>query len=157
VLILRPMTDSEYDAYLARLLPNYAQGHVEAGSLNPNDALRKAEAQVRELLPDGPRTPDQYLFCLEEDADGAAVGILWFARQDRGVGPHAFVYDIEIEPEFRRRGYASQAFRLLEERVRGLGLSSIALHVFGRNQAARSLYSKLGYVETHVMMAKSLD
>ena len=157
MLILRPMTDGEFDAYLAHLIPDYAREHVEAGSLSADDALEKAEGQVRRLLRDGPRTPDHYLYSLEDDADGSVVGILWFAREDRGTGPQAFVYDIEIKPKFRRRGYASHAFRLLEERVRELGLSSIALHVFGHNQAARSMYSKLGYVETHVMMAKTLD
>jgi len=44
----------------------------------------------------------------------------------------------------------------LEERVRHLGLSTISLHVFGHNHAARALYEKLGYVTTNVMMSKTL-
>ena len=154
---LRPMTESEFETYLARLIPEYAQEHLQAGSLTPENALQESERQTRALLPDGVHTEDQYLYVIEDEADGTPVGVLWFARQDRGTGPHAFVYDVEIDPAFRRRGYGSQAFRLLENKVRELGLSAISLHVFGHNHAARAMYTQLGYDEKHVIMTKTLD
>jgi ribosomal protein S18 acetylase RimI-like enzyme len=156
VVRLRPMTDQEFETFIERLLPDYAQEHVRAGSFPEAEALDRARQQVNELVPDGVRTKDQYLYVIEDEAGENAVGILWFARQDRGAGPTAFVYDIEIHDQFRRRGYASQAFRLLEDRVRELGLSTISLHVFGSNTAAREMYRKLGYEETHIEMSKTI-
>jgi ribosomal protein S18 acetylase RimI-like enzyme len=37
-----------------------------------------------------------------------------------------------------------------------MGIQKVTLHVFGDNTVARSLYRKLGFVETNVVMAKSL-
>jgi ribosomal protein S18 acetylase RimI-like enzyme len=82
------------------------------------------------------------------------VGMLWFAMRE----PHtAFVYDVRIDEAFRRRGYASEAFRELEQKARALGAVKIALHVFGVNHAAIDLYTKLGYQATNILMAKSLE
>jgi len=150
------MTEADFETYLVRTVPGYAQEHVKAGSLSPEDALEKAKQEFRKLLPDGPHTRDHYLYTVEDEAD-YPIGILWFAKQERGAGRTAFAYDIEIFPPYRRRGYGSQVFRLLEDKVRDLGLSTISLHVFGHNHAARAMYRGLGYAETHVMMSKSLD
>jgi ribosomal protein S18 acetylase RimI-like enzyme len=91
-----------------------------------------------------------------EDMAGAKVGMLWFAVERRPAGARAFVYDVEVFEPFRRRGYAEQAFKAMEERVRELGLNTISLHVFGHNHAARTLYEKLGYIATNLNMSKTL-
>lgn len=83
------------------------------------------------------------------------VGQLWIQAR-KTPKPIAFIYNIEIFPEFRRRGYAEQAMKRLEEEARRLVLEGIRLHVFGHNTAARPLYQKLGYVATNVMMFKGL-
>jgi ribosomal protein S18 acetylase RimI-like enzyme len=70
--------------------------------------------------------------------------------------PHAFVYNIEVYPDFRRRGYAEAAMKELEVVARRMGAETIRLHVFGHNAAARPLYVKLGYEPTNIVMAKSL-
>ena len=88
--------------------------------------------------------------------DGQAVGTLWFVAKDRAGRRIAFIYDIYIAPEHRRRGHAFQAFQDVELEVLRLGLTGIALHVFGHNQAARALYEKLGYAPTNINMFKSI-
>jgi len=70
--------------------------------------------------------------------------------------PSAFIYNIEIHPQFRRHGYATQAMLKVEGEARRLGAETIRLHVFGHNTAARPLYEELGYVPTNINMAKSL-
>ncbi len=50
---LVPMTDAEFTAYLAVLLPDYAAEHVRAGNWTAEEAEEKAAAQTREILPDG--------------------------------------------------------------------------------------------------------
>jgi ribosomal protein S18 acetylase RimI-like enzyme len=84
------------------------------------------------------------------------VGTLWIAIQARGTQRVAYVYDVVIGPEHRRRGHAERAFKALEQEAVGLGLSGIALHVFGHNHGAQALYAKLGFVATNINLFKSL-
>jgi ribosomal protein S18 acetylase RimI-like enzyme len=149
--------ESELDEYVERLIPDYAAAHVRAGSLPPDAAEEMAREQVRSLLPNGVETQDQYLFWIEDADTGTRAGLLWFARETRQGEQTAFIYDIEIFDAFRRRGYASAALHLLEEKAREVGAATISLHVFGNNTSARDLYRKLGFEETHVMMAKSVE
>jgi RimJ/RimL family protein N-acetyltransferase len=153
---LSPMTEPEFRAYLEGMLEDYAQEHVAVGNWSAEEAQQRAEAQVRQILPNGLATPDNYFFTIKDAAQGAPVGILWFAARCQGGKPGAFVYDIRIYDEFRQRGYGTQALRALEEKGRALGLASVSLHVFGHNHPARAMYAKLGYVETDVMMGKVL-
>jgi ribosomal protein S18 acetylase RimI-like enzyme len=82
--------------------------------------------------------------------------MIWFAERELGANRTAFIYDIRIEAAFQRRGYATQAFRVLEQLVRSMGMSAISLHVFGHNTAARALYEKLGFETTNVLMTKTI-
>ncbi len=66
------------------------------------------------------------------------------------------MFNIDIEPAHRRRGHASRAFLALEDELRRLGLSGVALHVFGHNPGAQALYAKLGYRPTNINMFKAI-
>ena len=157
MLQLVPMTEPEFQAFRATEIAEYAKAHVTAGRWRPEDSLRLAEQEINDLLPDGLATPHHYLFSLRDEALGAPVGRLWFAvQQEAGSKPTAFVFNIVIFEAFRRQGYGSQAMQALEKQVRQLGLSTISLHVFGHNHAARAMYEKLGYETTNVMMRKLL-
>jgi ribosomal protein S18 acetylase RimI-like enzyme len=156
VVNLVPMSESEFRAYVADAIPEYAQDNVDSGRWSREDALQRAEQEYAEILPAGLATKDHYLFTLKNEA-GMPVGILWFAAQKRNGRPHAFVYDVKIDEQFRRRGYGEQAFQAMEARIRELGLDSISLHAFGNNHAARAMYEKLGYITTNVMMTKQLQ
>lgn len=115
----------------------------------------RSRKEYESLLPQGLSTPGHHLFSIVRLADRKAVGMLWFGIE-RAPRPAAFVYNIEIFKGFRRRGYAGQAMKLLEEETRRLDLDSIRLHVFGHNGAALALYDGLGYVATNVMMRKQV-
>lgn len=153
---LLPMTESELQIYLQTAVEEYAQEHVKAGHWHPSEALQQSEKEFRQLLPDGVASKDQYLFSIVDEATGSKVGILWFAVQYRSSQPYAFVYDFLIYEEFRRQGYGKQAFAVLEEKVKELGLDSISLHVFGHNQPAIALYQAAGYEITDLHMTKKL-
>lgn len=64
------------------------------------------------------------------------------------------LYFIGILPPYRRRGYAMQALRLLEDKIRQQGLEEIRLYVFGHNTPACALYEKMGYAAVSMTMAK---
>jgi ribosomal protein S18 acetylase RimI-like enzyme len=108
-------------------------------------------------LPQGLATPDNHLFEILATADGPTVGCLWFAVEDQHGVRGAYVYDVEIKPEFRRLGHARRAFQALDGIVASLGLSSIGLHVFGHNPGAQALYIQLGFAVTGINMLKRLD
>jgi RimJ/RimL family protein N-acetyltransferase len=154
---LVPMGETEFRTYLASSIPAYAQNNIDSGRWSPEEALQQAEKQYQELLPNGLASPNQYLFSIRDEEQGMNVGMLWFAVQERGGKASAFVYEIIIDEPFRRHGYAKQAFLLMEEKVRALGLDTISLHVFGYNHPARTMYEQLGYVPTNINMSKKLS
>lgn len=154
---LVPMNEDEFQMYLEYSIQDYAQEHIKAGRWSEEEALEEATQEYQHLLPQGLQTPKHFLLMIVDDKLGKNVGILWFTLRERAGESTAFVYDVRIFEEFRRRGYASQAFQLLEKRVADLGANSIGLHVFGHNTAAREMYTGLGYVETNVQMVKQLS
>ncbi len=151
---LRPLTPDEYAAWYPRSILAFAADKVQNGSWPEESAVARARADFERLLPRGLATPDAWLFRIE--ADGAGVGILWLARVDDAPPDSAFIYDFEIDEDRRRRGYGRLALRALDETARELGFRSIALHAFGFNDGARSLYRRAGYVETSVNMSRDL-
>ena len=62
----------------------------------------------------------------------------------------------EVMPEHRRQGHAYGALLALEHEARRLGLTGVALHVFGHNTTAQARYAKLGYSPTNINLFKSL-
>jgi ribosomal protein S18 acetylase RimI-like enzyme len=150
------MTEATFQRFLARTIPEYAAEKVRSGQWASEGAEARAEGEYRMLLPMGHATPDNVLYDLHDPERGSDVGVLWYALRDEGAGRTAFVYEVEIGPEFRRRGYATQAFALLEHDAARHGAGNIQLHVFGHNVAARALYQGLGFAETNVIMRKDL-
>jgi RimJ/RimL family protein N-acetyltransferase len=154
---LVPMTEADFQTYCDGAISEYAEEHVRGGRWSEEEAYEQARRQYQELLPQGLATANHFLYTLTHTSTQTPVGRLWFALQPQAGKQVAFIYDIAIEPAFRRKGYATQAFEALEQEVRTLGVQQIRLHVFGHNHEARALYEKLGFVATNVMMAKSLD
>ena len=157
MLKLMPMSQEIYDSYIENLLADYSQEHVKSGNWKPEEALARAREQISQLLPDGLQSKDQYLYSLYDDETGENIGVLWFAVRTQGCKPEAFIYDIMIYEGHRRQGYATSALEVMEARVLELGLHKISLHVFGHNSPAVSLYEKIGYEPTNIMMSKELD
>lgn len=157
MLKLNPMTPESYRRFLDRSIPSYAAEHVRSGRWTAEEANERAAAEFQSLLPDGTATPDNFCFDLHDPGRGQDVGVLWYKLQQRGNERVAFVYEIEIGVDHRRRGYASEAFRLLEQHAAAQGATSIQLHVFGHNHAARALYEGLGFQPVNIVMGKRLD
>ncbi len=154
---LEPMAEDEFVAYLQWAIPDYAQDNVRNSSWSESEALQKSEEQFRELLPQGLYTPDQYHFTIRDPDLNSNVGMLWFNLVRDTPGKSAFLYQFWIDEAFRRQGYGMAALRELDEKVKGMGGSSVRLHVFGHNAPARALYEKAGYAVTNVVMAKPVN
>lgn len=153
---LRPMDAAAFERFVAHAAPQYAAEKVKSGEWTPEEALERGDREFRQLLPQGPDTPDNHLFHLHDPQDGTDVGVLWYALQTRAGSVTAFVYEVEVYEPHRRRGYATQAFVLLEHDAAARGATNIQLHVFGHNTGARTLYEGLGFLTTNVILRKEL-
>ena len=154
--ILVPMSEVEYAAYIEDAIPGYAHEKVASGQWPEYASLEMARKEFEKLLPQGLATPNNFLYEIRAQDAPASVGMLWFAIQDRSGKRVAYVYDVLIKPEYWRKGHATRAFGAFEEIVQAMGLSGIALHVFGRNTQALALYLKLGYRPTNINLFKHI-
>ncbi|MEN6409658.1 MAG: GNAT family N-acetyltransferase [Anaerolineaceae bacterium] len=150
------MTEEAYQKWLAISVADYAKQKADAGFFKPEEALQKSKDEFARILPQGLATPDQYLYSITTEEPSEVVGMIWFASLRGQTGPLAYIYDLMIYPAYRRHGYGEAAMRLLEEKVRELGLNTIELNVFGHNLSARALYEKVGYNTAAITMTKKL-
>jgi ribosomal protein S18 acetylase RimI-like enzyme len=152
-LILRPVTRAEFDEWLPRQVAGYAALIAASGALPANAAIEKAERDTARYFVAGAATPGQHVFRIV--AGQAGVGWLWLGVPGPDTDPlMAWVFEIEIEPAFRGRGYGRAAMRLAEDEARARGMKSLGLNVHGQNVVARSLYESLGYETTALQMKK---
>ncbi len=153
--ILLPMTPAEYEKFLERIIPEYAEANVRAGYWDETEALEKSRQDTDRLLPQGLQSKDHHLFTLY-DGD-QAVGVIWLkANMDRPI-KSGYIFDVYIDEQQRSKGYGKQLMLLIEEKARELGLQSIGLHVFAYNDVARKLYETIGYEVSSLNMLKTLE
>lgn len=153
---LVPMNRAQYQGFLERAIPNYAQDQVKAGSWPEGDALRLSKWTFEVLLPEGLTTPEQYLFAIVDGVEGHQVGSLWYGIRDEGGHRFAYLNDIWIAENYRRQRYGAAAMAAFEESVAARGIDRILLHVFAHNPAAQALYDKVGYATSGIFLRKRL-
>lgn len=153
--ILAPMNEEQYAAFIARTIDEFAADKVRSGQWAQDEAIEQSRRALAALLPQGRSTADNFLFSVLDD-QATPAGTLWIGVKEYAGKRAAYIYDIWIAPEFRRRGHATRALAAAEEEARKLGLCGVGLHVFGHNAGARALYTTLGYQETNVNLFKSL-
>lgn len=152
---LQPMSESDFKEYLSSAIGVYASEKVKAGNWKESEALESSRKEFNDLLPQGIRTPDHFLFNIKNEED-MKVGFLWFAIAPRQPEWY-FIYDFEIYEAFRRMGYGTQVLSELDTFAHTKGIKMIELHVFGHNTAARALYKKAGFIEANIMMTKKVQ
>lgn len=153
---LNPMSAQDFEAFEAYAVPHFAADTLRTDGGTEAAALEYAREQFARLLPEREATSDQYLYTIHSVERDADVGTIWIGIVTQRQRQAAYVFDIHIHETWRRMGFATDAFRAVEARVRELGLTEIGLHVFGYNESAYALYRHLGYRPTHISMVKSL-
>jgi ribosomal protein S18 acetylase RimI-like enzyme len=156
VIRLEAMDEAAYERWQATSIPEYAREKVEAGTWLESEAFERSAQSYRQLLPNGLATPGQVMRSIVTEND-ERVGYAWWAPEERPFGRVAFIYDIAVFPEHRRRGYAQAALTGIEAWAREHGCVGVQLHVHGPNAGARELYRRAGFVETDVTMLKRVD
>ena len=151
---LLPMTESEFKTYLEKAIPEYAADKMGAGDWSEEEALERSYKSHQELLPQGVKTENNYLFRVQVEESGEKVGIIWMKHETPRL--HGFIYDIALDESQRGKGYGKHTMLALEEFAKELGLETIGLHVFAYNTVAMRLYKGLGYRVTSQNMIKRL-
>jgi len=124
----------------AHLAP-YAADRMQADFLAQDQADAFVRRQTADTLPQGQATPGHHFYDII--AEAGAVGSLWL-RHMPGER-EAFVFDLLVHPQFRRRGYAGAALREAQVLLRQAGCEVLGLNVFAHNPGAQALYAKLGF------------
>ena len=152
----RPITADEFERYLERTIPEYADAHLRAGNVTPEESLAKAQEQFAKLLPQGLATPEMHIFMAVAADTGASVGLFWLEIKQKQGKMKGYIYDFYLDPSLQGKGLGRPLLDELERRAAALGAVEIGLHVFGDNLAARALYEKCGFRYTGMQMTKEL-
>jgi ribosomal protein S18 acetylase RimI-like enzyme len=153
-IALKLIQEKDFHSFAETTCRNAAKDLLETYRLSEVEALQEASRFFHSLLPQGFKTPNHFIYSIDET--GKKIGHLWYGLLLEGQLVRAYLYDIFIDQHNRRKGFASQALRLLENELKGKGANRISLHLFANNRGARKLYEKLGYHETTLMMGKEL-
>ena len=161
-IVLKPVDGALYKTIKPYMIENLAAFSKQSRSA--------CEKEIDALLPDGEKTKKHYLYAIEikstcadkqaadsvdissdyagiyADSDAEiTVGYLWFFAVEKEGRDIAFLMDIFVRPEYRRKGIARKALRLAEKLLAERGYDTIRLHVEDSNSAAKNLYAGLGY------------
>ena len=147
-IVLKPVDGVLYKTIKSYMIENFAAFSKQSRSA--------CEKEIDALLPDGEKTKKHYLYAIEindfcSDRDtcvpaGINVGYLWFFAVEKEGRDIAFLMDIFVRPEYRRKGIARNSLGLAEKLLAERGCDTIRLHAADFNTAAKNLYAGLGYV-----------
>jgi ribosomal protein S18 acetylase RimI-like enzyme len=154
-IALRPMSHSEFAAWTKSQTADYAEDKQRSLGISRDQAMALAERSFADLLPDGMATKGAFLY-VAETPDKTPVGSLWFNVSEPHGETECFVFDIVVDTNHRRKGYARQMLKNLNSIARDLGATKIGLHVFGFNDAAIALYRSVGFEVTDMTMVRQV-
>ena len=154
-IVLKPVDGALYKTIKPYMIENLAAFSKQSRSA--------CEKEIDALLPDGEKTKKHYLYAIEIKSTCAAdsrdigagihansnagitVGYLWFFAVEKEGRDIAFLMDIFVRSEYRRKGIARNALGLAEKLLAKRGYDTIRLHVEDSNSAAKNLYAGLRY------------
>ena len=154
--ILEPMPPERFGEFADVVSASHAADNVASGRWLEHESEPLARAELGRLLPQQAATPDHHFYEIKSKPAGPVLGFVWLACMPRGSVRVALVCQLFVYPEHRRQGHGRAAMVQVEELTEAMGLTGIALHVFGSNSVAQALYRSLGYVVTGLSMHKPL-
>jgi GNAT superfamily N-acetyltransferase len=95
------------------------------------------------------------------EGDGTVAGFICVVSATRGDSPddpavYAWVHDLYVRPEHRRRGVATALMTAAETFVKSRGARELRLGVIDRNEGAHTLYQRLGFRDYVRVLTKLL-
>lgn len=155
MVTLRPMTADEFEALKAEMYASYPEERAKAsgGGVVTDEEIEAGKRQIDELTSEGIDSKAHHYWKIVAPEVGP-VGDLWVMVDD--AKHRGFIYFIGTDAAYRGRGYGQQAMEALEATMRPLGVTQIALNVWGDNVVARRLYERVGYQPQAILMSKDI-
>ncbi|MEK4762179.1 GNAT family N-acetyltransferase [Viridibacillus sp. FSL E2-0187] len=144
--------NQEFEKYLDFMIPNYAKEISSNYTLSLDNAIEESEMMMNGIFSNGLSTEGQFLYNIWDTDMETKIGVLWYSVNTEIN--RAYLYHIYIEEAYRKKGYGTRVLEELQIRIKELGMNSLALSVFGSNDAALNLYKKLGYTTSSISMHK---
>jgi ribosomal protein S18 acetylase RimI-like enzyme len=109
------MTKAQFSEFMEVILSPYVAERAAADHVSTDVAERYARDQHARLLADGHLTAGHRFLRIVSTNNNQPVGGVWLWID---VGnKQAFLYNITVFPQYRRRGFASDALALVEQTV----------------------------------------
>ena len=153
----KPMTKFEFEIFIERHLKQLFNDAMKTKIATETEVNRYLEMDMNNIIPDGFETPNHYwLKILNNNSE--EVGAIWHSFRGKGERKTPYLGDIYIAPEFRRQGYAKNAFTQYEMELKSQGIkNNIAVHLVGDfNEAAISLCRSCGFNVSGIPMEKRM-
>ncbi len=153
-LKLRPATPED-EAAILTMLPQLADFPIPPRR-TPEQLWQGDATLASRVLNDA--APASFLDVLVTHSN-AVVGLVLVTLRPELLShtPSAHLEAIVVRPDHRGRGLGKWLLAHCETRVRTLGANALTLHVFDRNERAKSLYVRQGYDLELVRAVKWLD
>ena len=142
-ITIRNMTQQAYDAFYRWSVKQHTAELMEQKCLPCKEASKEASKELAGMLPDGLNTGNNFLMSIVNGDE--MIGFIWTLHEETNGKKQCFLCDFAIWEEYRRKGYAAQALRLMEKEAIHAGCQECVLYVADRNLAARALYEKCSY------------
>ena len=152
---LERIAESELDDFLDTIRPHYTAERALADHIPHAEAEQFVRRQFDDALPKGIETIGHHFFRIVDAVTAVDVGIAWL-RLNKATR-EAYLNNVTVSPEHRRKGYASAALQAIVELARAEGCTVLALNVFAPNEAAQRLYRKFGLEVVSMHMNMSLS
>ena len=153
---LEPMSAEDFQACANRSIARHAADQVSRGLWTEEAALEASRSDFAQLLPEGRETPNRHFVNVIEVSSGRRVGEAWYLAEVKGGKTQFWIDWVFIEPQHRRRGYATQVLQQLAAEASRLGADRVGLSVLSDNVEALALYTKLGFRQTRFGMSRPL-
>lgn len=144
-LTIRAMTNEEFDSFFRWSVENHTKELMMQSDKTQDEAISEANAEVKEMLPEGLSTAQNHLMTFVETGSNENLGFIWTLYEVTAGRKQSFICDFAIWEPYRRKGYGAAALFLAEAKAMQDQCVESVLFVRDDNGAARALYQKCGY------------
>lgn len=150
-LVIRAATAAD-EPYLLPLMRALAE---QEPNPNPGAFREAAVSEAFRFLLDHPDRGLVWVLVADEKLVGYIVLTLGFSFEF--FGTDAFIDELYVLPQYRRRGFALAAVKYLEAEANKLGVNAVHLEVDAGNDSAFELYRRIGFEDhNRLLMTKWL-
>ncbi|HLZ11366.1 MAG TPA: GNAT family N-acetyltransferase [Candidatus Acidoferrum sp.] len=123
---------------------------------NPGAFRESLVGKAFHFLLDHPERGRVWVLAVDQSLVGYIVLTLGFSFEF--FGTDAFIDELYIVPEYRRRGFGRRAVEFLEAEANKIGVNAVHLEVDIGNAAASELYRRMGFADhNRFLMTKWLQ